>query len=138
MIEGTGGVLVMEVGQDVGAAGEDAHSGAPAVGRVGGAEPGSDFQWLLMGSAGGLEAKDGLGDDEADVVFQAVLESLAPVLGFIAGLGTWIDPDLAVNYRDGEAAHVVGEGVEGAATGEVETGVVPVAGENAVPDAAAV
>ena len=45
------------------------------------------------------------------------------------------DPDLAVAHPHGAGRDVVGPEVEGAATGEVEAGVVPVAGQDAVLDA---
>ena len=49
-----------------------------------------------------------------------------------------VHPDLSVNHAHREAADIIGEGVEGAAAGEVEPRVVPVAGEDAVADAAPV
>src|SRR5512132_3289782 len=47
-----------------------------------------------------------------------------------------IDPDVAIAKLDREGAHVVGKLVEGAAGGEVEAGVVPMAGEDAIFDSA--
>ena len=50
----------------------------------------------------------------------------------------WINPYLTIHDAYREAAHVICEGVEGAAAGQVEPGVVPMAGQNAVTDAAAI
>ncbi len=49
-----------------------------------------------------------------------------------------VDEDVAVAHLGAKRRRVVGEGVQGAAAGEVELGVVPVAGEDAVGDGAAV
>ena len=54
------------------------------------------------------------------------------------GAGFRVHPHVAVHHGHREAAHVVGEGIEGAAAGYIEAGMVPVAGEDAVPDAAPV
>src|SRR5439155_27180510 len=48
-----------------------------------------------------------------------------------------VHPDASVAHLDREAAQVVRPLVEGAAAAEVEPGVVPVAGQHAVTDAAA-
>ena len=45
-----------------------------------------------------------------------------------------VHPDYAVGYTYRIAADVVGEGIESPATGEIEPGVMPVAGEDAVLD----
>ena len=47
-------------------------------------------------------------------------------------------PDFAVTHLDGAGRHVVCPKIEGTATREIEAGVVPVAGQGAVLDAAAV
>ena len=71
-------------------------------------------------------------------MLEAVLQSSPPVLVLVACGRLRVDPHLAIDHADGEAAHIVGEGVEGAAAGEIKAGVVPVAGEDAVFDAAPV
>jgi hypothetical protein len=48
-----------------------------------------------------------------------------------------VHPDLAVADLHREGGHVVGPGVEGAAAGQVEAGVVPGAGQDAVMHGAA-
>ena len=138
LVEGPGAVLLAQPGQDVGGAGQDAHGGAPAVGRVGGAEAGADPQGFPVVRPCSLQAQHRLGDDQPDVVLQPVLQAPTPVLPLVPGRGLRVDPHLAVHHGHRKAAHVVGEGIEGAAAGEVEAGMVPVAGEDAVPDAAPV
>ena len=57
---------------------------------------------------------------------------------FIPGRRLRVDPCLAVDHSYRETAHIVGEGIEGATAGQVEAGMVPVTGEDAVFDAAPV
>ena len=79
------------------------------------------------------------GDDEADVVREAVIEPPAPVRN--CGVGTTEgcpDPDLAVAQLDRAGRRVVRPQIECAAAVEIEAGVVPMAGQDAVLDAAAV
>ena len=97
-----------------------------------------DAQRLPVVGPRGLQAQHRLGDDQTDVVLQSVLQPSPPVLAFVAGLRLRVNPYLAVLDAHREAAHVVGEGVEGAAAGQVEAGVMPVAGQDAVADAAPV
>ena len=60
------------------------------------------------------------------------------MLDFVASLRFRVYPHFTIYYLHRATAHVGGEGIEGATAGEVETGVVPVAGEDAVFDAATV
>ena len=49
-----------------------------------------------------------------------------------------LHPDLQVTHFDGTGRHIVGPQIEGAAAREIEAGVVPVAGQDAILNAAAV
>src|SRR5262245_13013119 len=69
---------------------------------------------------------------------EAVVEPLAPVRNRIAVAGGGPYPDFAVTHLGGAGRHVVWPPTEGAATREIEAGVVPVAGQGAVLDAAAI
>ena len=67
-----------------------------------------------------------------------VFKAARPSLYGVGCRRSWVDPHPAVGDRDWEGPHVVGEGVEGAAAGEVEPGMMPVAGEDSVADGASV
>src|SRR5260370_37972771 len=79
-----------------------------------------------------------LGDDEADIVLEAVIKPLAPVHSGVGMTEGCLDPDLLVAHLDRESRSVIRPQIEGAAAFEVETGVVPMAREDAVLDAAPV
>ena len=77
-----------------------------------------------------------LGDDKADVVCKAIRKPPTPVLGGIGMTERGLHPDLAIAHLDREGRHVVGPEVECAAAFEVEAGVVPMTGQDAVLEAA--
>jgi hypothetical protein len=79
----------------------------------------------------------GLGDDEPDVVREAVYEPPMPVRGRIGMTERRLHPDVAVAYLDRADRYIVRPQVEGTAAFEIETGVVPMTGQDAVFDAAA-
>ena len=84
-----------------------------------------------------LEHDRRLRDHQRDVALEADLQPRALVLDRVAPR-RHVDVDLAVLDLDREAAQLVGPLVEGAAGAEVEARVVPVAGEDAVGQRAAV
>src|SRR5215831_5888203 len=69
---------------------------------------------------------------------EAVVEPLAPMRSRIPVAEGGPYPDFAVTHLGGAGRHVVCPQIEGAATREIEAGVVPVAGQGAVLDAAAI
>src|SRR6478609_10000715 len=69
---------------------------------------------------------------------EAVVEPLAPMRGGISVAKEGSHPDFAVTHLDRAGRHVVCPQIEGTATREIEAGVVPVAGQGAVLDAAAI
>src|SRR5258707_15534170 len=79
----------------------------------------------------------GLGDDEPDVMCEAVRKPLMPVRGGIGMTERGLHPDVATAHLDRTDRYVVRPQVEGAAAFEVEAGVVPMTGQDAVLDASA-
>ena len=79
-----------------------------------------------------------LGDDEADIVREAVIKPLSPVRARVVMTVSGLHPDLAVAHLDRKGRRVVRPEIEGAAAFEVEAGVVPMACQDAVLDAAPV
>ena len=84
------------------------------------------------GSSPRAQQPDGrLGHDQRDVALQPLPQALAQV-GRPVLPRREIDPHLAVPDLHGKDARLVGELVEGPAALEIEAGVVPVAGQDAV------
>jgi hypothetical protein len=79
----------------------------------------------------------GLGNDEAKVVGEAARKPLMPVRGGIGMGERGLHPDVTITHLDRADRHVVRPEVEGAAAFEIEASVVPVTGQDAVLDAAA-
>ena len=136
LVQGPGPVFLVQLRQHVGGAGHDGHGCAPPIGRIGGAEPGAYPQRLQIIGACGLQAQHRLGYDQSQVVLHAIFQPPLPVLPLVTGSGRRVDPYLAVRHVHRKRAHVVGKWVEGAAAGQLKPGVVPVAGEDSIPDAA--
>src|SRR5262249_15753360 len=78
----------------------------------------------------------GLGDDEAEVVGEAVRKPLTPMRGGIGMTERGLHPDVAIAHLDRADRHVVRPQIEGAAAFEIEAGMVPMTGQNAVLDPA--
>src|SRR5262245_47888452 len=78
-----------------------------------------------------------LGDDKTEIVCQAVRKPLAPVGGGIDVTECGFHPHVSIAYLDRANRYVVCPQVEGAAAFEIEAGVVPVTGQDAILDAAA-
>jgi hypothetical protein len=69
-------------------------------------------------------------------VRKAIVKSPTPVRGGIGMAERGLHPDLAIANLDRTGWGVVGPQVEGAAAFEIETGVMPMAGQDPVLDAA--
>ena len=130
-------LLLGEHGQEIAERGEDGQPHAPAV-TVARAEqhdlPDDVRRWHV----GREFALHRLGDDKAEVVGETVVESPAPMRGRVSVAEGRLHPNLQVTHFDGTGRHVVGPQIEGAAARKIEAGVVPVAGQDTVLDAAAV
>ena len=137
VVEGERAVLVIEAGEDVGHGGEDGEAGAPARGSIADAEERSTPH-DVRGRVQLAEADHALSEDEADVLLQALIELSRPVCAAILLDGPRVEPDATVAHLDAERGDIVSEGIEGATAGEVELGVMPVAGEDPVFDGAPV
>ena len=123
--------------QQVHHAGQDGEAGPPAVALVARPELDPDAERLARVCAAFDERNGGLGDDEREVLLQAGAQAAAMMGQFVAVVAQ-VDPDVAVDDLGREGRYVVRPQVEGAAGGQVEAGVMPVAGEDAVVDAAAI
>lgn len=88
--------------------------------------------------AGGKLAVYRLGNDKAEVVGKAVVEPSAPMRCRVSIAERGLHPHFQVTHFDGTGRHVVGPQIEGAAACEIEASVVPVAGQDAILEAAAV
>ena len=71
-----------------------------------------------------------LGDDEPQVVGEAVCEPLTPVHCGIGMTERGLHPDFAITQFDRELRYIVCPQIEGAAALEVESGMVPVTGQD--------
>jgi len=67
-------------------------------------------------------------------VRETILEPGLPVRYHIRLTKDGLDPNLTGAHLDGAGRHVIGPKIEGAATCEIEAGVVPRTGQDAVPD----
>ncbi len=131
------GFLFGQHRQEIADGREDRHPDAPAVAAAR-AEQRRLAQDFPRRHAGREQAMHGLGDHEAEILGHAVVEAPVPVGGRIRMAEAGLDPDVAVPQLDRAGRHVVRPWIEGAAACQVEAGVMPVAGQDAVLDAAAV
>ena len=69
---------------------------------------------------------------------EAVVEPSAPMRGRVGIAERGLHPHFQVAHFDGTSRHVVGPQIKGAAACQIEASVVPVAGQDAILDAAAV
>ena len=134
--QGEIGFLLRQHGQEIAERREDRETHAPAVAVL------RTEQRHLPHDVGrryvGRElTMHGLGDDEAEIVREAVRKPLMPVRGGIGMTERGLHPDLAIAHLDRTDRDVVRPQIEGAAACEIEAGVMPVAGQDAVLDAAA-
>src|SRR5262249_42968159 len=85
---------------------------------------------------GRCQAVNRFGDNEAQVVRHAIVKTAPPMAAGVGFFEVRLDPDLAVTYLDRTGRNIVGPQIERASTRQIETGVVPVAGQDAVVDCA--
>src|SRR5262245_40566806 len=79
----------------------------------------------------------GFGDDEGEVVCEAIGKPLMPVRGWIGMTERGLHPDVTIAHVDRADRYVVRPQIKGAAAFEIEASVVPMTGQDAVLDAAA-
>ena len=134
--QGEIGFLLWQHGQEIGERREDRETHAPAVAVL---RPEQCHLPHDVGPryVGGELTMHGLGGDEAEVVGEPVRKPLTPVRGGIGMTERGLHPDVAIAHLDRADRYVVRPQIEGAAAFEIEAGVVPMTGQDAVLDAAA-
>jgi len=133
--QGEIGVVFWQHGQQIGERRQYCEAGAPAVTVL------RPKQRHLLHDIGrryvGRELTiHGLGDDESEVVCEAVRKPLMPVRRGIAMTEAGRYPDVAITHLDCAARYIVRPEVEGAAAFQIEAGMVPMTGQDAVLDSA--
>lgn len=78
----------------------------------------------------------GFGDDESEIVRKAIRKPLTPVRRGIGMSKRGRHPDVAIAHLDRAARHIVRPEVECAAALQIEAGMVPVTGQDAILDSA--
>ena len=129
-------ILLWQHRQEIGERRQDRQTHAPAVAVLG------PEQRHLPHDVGkryiGRElTMHGLGDDEPEVVGEAVRKPLTPMRSGIDMTDRGLHPDFAIAQFDREDRYVVRPKIKGAAAFEIEAGVVPMTGQDAILDAAA-
>jgi len=94
-----------------------------------------DIRWRHPGRK---LAVNSFGNDKAQNMSKAVVEPLAPMRCRIRVAEDGPHPDLAITHLGGAGRYVVCPQIKGTATRKIEAGVVPVAGQGAVLNAAAI
>ena len=126
-------VFRLQVRQHIRAASQYRHRLSPARRRVCRAEIRADSQRNSIVRIHSVQPQYRLGDHQANVVLQRVLETLRPAHRLVSLGRRWVHPHLAViGHRHWERPHIVGERVECAAARQIKARVVPVAGQDAV------
>ncbi len=131
------GVVAAEVGEKVRHRDEHREAGTPTGVAVRGAELDAGAHDLGRADAGFEQPEHRLRDHERDVVLQALPQPRLHVPDRI-GVGAGADEHVAVADVGVEPAGVVGPQIERAPRHEVETGMVPVAGDEPGLDGALV
>src|SRR5262249_32633499 len=94
-------------------------------------------RYVGEGYVGREVAMHGFGDDQGEVMCEAVRKPLMPVRGWIGMTERGLYPNLTIAHFDGADRYVVRPQIESAAAFEIEASVVPVTGQDPVLDAAA-
>ena len=129
------GFLLWQHGQEIGERRDDRETNAPAV-TVLRPEQRDLARDVGKRHTDGELTMHGLGDYEPEVVCKAVRKSLTPVRGRIGVSDCGLHPNFAIAQFDREGRDVVRPQVKSAAAFEIEAGVMPMTGQDAVLDAA--
>ena len=135
--QGEAGLLLRQPGHQIAQSREDGQADTPPVAILR-AEQRNLAQHRRGRLARGEEATHRLGDDQIQLVGQALRQPPAPVAHRVGTVEYRSDPGLVIAQLDETGWHVVGPQVERAAAGQIEPGVMPMAGQDAVLDRAAV
>jgi hypothetical protein len=129
-------VVLVEYRQQVGNGHKRGKPHAPAVAMGGTVEQGVARKLGGRYASSG-RAKHRFGDYEADIVGKAIMQALPPMHRLVARCGRGRHPNLAIDDVDRACRHVVCPEIKGRTAAQIETGMMPVAGEDTVLDAAA-
>ena len=136
MEQGEMDILLAQHGQEIGKRRVYGKPGVPAI-----AVPRPEQRHLPhdLGSrnAGRKLSLHRFGDDETKVMGEAVGKPLTPMRGGIPMVEAGLDPNLAIAHLDRARRCVVRPQIESAAAFEIEARVVPMAGQDAILDTAA-
>ena len=133
--EGQAKVVVRQERKQVAERGQHGEAGAPAVAVPRREDDGVAHQASRIDALAD-QSEHRFGDDEPDVVLHPLPQAVSPVGVTVGVARARGHPHLAVAHLDVGRGDVVGPRIEGPAGDEVEAGVMPVAGENAVGDRA--
>ena len=129
-------VLLVQHRNEIGERDQGGQPGAPLIAMAGAVEQGVAQEVGARHPRRG-RAQHCLADHQVDVVGEAVAQAPPPMRRFRARRGLRRHPHLAVDDAHGADRHVVGPQIEGRTAAQIEAGVMPVTGEDAVLDAAA-
>jgi hypothetical protein len=134
--QGEIGFLLRQHGQEIGERREDRKTHAPAVAVL---RPEQRHLPYDVGPRYVVRelTMHGLGDNEAEIVCEAVRKPRTPVHGGIGMTECGLYPDVSIAHLDRADRNVVRPQVEGTAAFEIEAGMVPMTGQDAIGDAAA-
>ena len=119
-----------QAGQKVGQGGQDRRADAPAI-PVAHPEQHGPTNHLGRRLGGGEQAVNRLAQHQFQIVGHGLVETAAPALRIVPR-PVVPDPQPAVPFFHREHGHVVGPGIEGAAARQFETGMMPMARQDAV------
>ena len=91
----------------------------------------------VVGSINLVEPNDALRQDQADVLLEPLLCLTHPMLAMICLNRMRVEVNHTFAYLDREGRRIIGKGIECASAGQIKLGVMPMTGENAVLDGAA-
>ena len=135
--QGEAGLLLRQFGHQIAQSREDGQADTPTV-PILRAEQCDLAQHRRRRLALSQQATHRLGDDQIQIVGQAVREAAAPVTHRVGMVEHGLYPDLFPADLDRTGRDVVRPQVERAAAGQIEPGVMPMAGQDAVLDRPAV
>jgi len=136
--EGEIGLLLRQRRNEVAECGNNGLADAPPVTVADTEQHGIANQPTIVGAVT-AETEHGFGKNEADIVLQPLAQPVAPVIIAIGVARPSADPHRSlVAQLDRSGRNIIRPEIESAAAGEVKAGVMPVTGQNAVFNRAAV
>jgi hypothetical protein len=133
--QGEIGFLFWQQGQEIGERREDCETHVPSVAVLRPEQrhlPHDVGSWYV----GRELTVHGLGNDEPEIVGEAISKPLTPVRDRIGITERGLHPDIAISQFDREGWYVVRPQIKGAAAFQIEASVVPMTGQDAILDTA--